>query len=288
MKILPAFEIHVFLCVQKGTVVIFPPKNRCSSHERIVCMPEFTVKCSLARLGALPQIRKEIDKQVATHHALGLRGFHVATHTALRELKTGGVFDQSWWNRCFNSCGTLRGRRNICTKDAAIEQSIQELFGGASPIDADRAWPFINELSKSAVTMTQNMMAANFHTQLTKAMRREIIVYEWAHDIRIDKNIKRIIILHYARSVCGCQRLLALPDSVPVELIEQLQALIALWKDKFSSNVPSCPTETFIYNQKARLDSGRKFLTGIWDARARVLDATASCRVSRASSNIAS
>lgn len=231
-------------------------------------MPEFTVKCSLARLGALPEIRKEIDKQVATHHALGLRGFHVATHTALRELKAGGapaVFDQSWWNRCFNSCGTLKGRRNICTKDAAIEQSIQELFGGASTIDADRAWPFINELSKSAVTMTQNMMAANFHTQLMKAMKREVVIYEWAHNLRIDKKVKWIITHHFTRSACGYQRLPALPDNAPLELLEQLQALVALWKNKFSSKVPACPTETFIYNQKPRLDSGRKFLTGIWE-----------------------
>jgi hypothetical protein len=79
-------------------------------------MPEFTVKCSLARLGASPSIRDQIDVQVARHHALALRGFHVATHTALRELCAGSaptVFDQNWWNRCFNSCGSLNGRRNI-------------------------------------------------------------------------------------------------------------------------------------------------------------------------------
>ncbi len=112
-------------------------------------MQEFTVKCSLASLGASSAIRDQIDVQVARHHALALRGFHVATHTALRELKEGGVpsiTDQNWWNRCFNCCGSLKGKRNVCTKDASIERSIQELFGNALPIESDYVWPFINEL----------------------------------------------------------------------------------------------------------------------------------------------
>jgi CDGSH-type Zn-finger protein len=41
---------------------------------------------------------------------------------------------------------------------------------------SDKVWPFTNELSKSAVTMTQNMMAANFHAELAKAVRREIVM----------------------------------------------------------------------------------------------------------------
>ncbi len=52
-------------------------------------MTEFTVKCSLARLGASPAVRQQIDVQVLRHHALALRGCHVATHTALRMLARG-------------------------------------------------------------------------------------------------------------------------------------------------------------------------------------------------------
>lgn len=54
-------------------------------------MTEYTVKCSLARLGAAPEVRCQIDLQVECYHALALRGFHVASHTALRMLREGST-----------------------------------------------------------------------------------------------------------------------------------------------------------------------------------------------------
>ena len=215
-------------------------------------MSEFTVKCSLARLGAAPEIREQIDVQVAKHHALALRGFHVATHTALRELRAGGittVFDQSWWNRCFNSCGTLRGKRNICTKDASIEQSIQELFGSAAPIASDFVWPFVNELAKSAVTMTQNMMGANFHAELEKAVRRETIIHEWESRTTVEKDTRWRIVQHFVKFAVSHQNIPALPAETPPTLASQLYSLVTAWKTRFSSRVPCCAVESFIYNQ---------------------------------------
>ena len=106
----------------------------------------------------------------------------MATNAALNQLKKGNspdVFNQNFWNRCFNSCGTLRGRRNACTKDVNIESSILQLFGAATSINSDHSWPFINELALQSVTLTQNMMASNFHNQLYKAAKREIIIFEY-------------------------------------------------------------------------------------------------------------
>ena len=231
-------------------------------------MPEFTVKCSLARLGASGEIRKEIDKQVATHHALGLRGFHVATHTALKELNEGrvpDVFNQTWWYRCFVCCGTLRGRRNICKQDAAIERSIVELFDNtnALPIDSNYAYPFLNELSKSTVVMLQNMMASNFHTQLAKVVKREIIIHEWEKKITIDKDVKWRLTTYFVRYASGHDTLPELPPDAPCALLSQLRTTLDFWKDKFSASVPKCPTETFIYNKNSRFDS--QFLLGIWE-----------------------
>ncbi len=231
-------------------------------------MPEFTVKCSLARLGARPEVRTEIDKQVAAHHALALRGFHVATHTVLRELNTGStphVFDQTWWNRCFNCCGTLNGRRNACTKDASIERSILELFGSAPPIKSDNVWPFINELSKNAVTMTQNMMGANFHAQLEKVVRREIIIHEWTTNKDLEKEVRWKLVQHFVKFAAGHQNMLALPSEVPLDLVSQLQALMTTWKRKYGQKVASCPTEAFIYNQHPRKAAGSRYLEGIWE-----------------------
>ena len=231
-------------------------------------MPEFTVKCSLARLGARPEIRTEIDKQVVAHHALALRGFHVATHTALRELNAGNtppVFDQTWWNRCFNCCGSLNGKRKACTKDASIERSIQELFGTATPIKSDKVWPFINELSKSAVTMTQNMLGANFHAQLEKAVRREIIIHEWTANTKLDKEVRWKLVQHFVKFASGHQNVAALPDEAPADLASQLQVLMTTWKQRYSSKVPSCPTESFIYNQLPRTATGSRYLEGIWE-----------------------
>ncbi len=227
-------------------------------------MTEFTVKCSLARLGASPAVRQQIDVQVLRHHALALRGCHVATHTALRMLRTGtvpAIANQNWWNRCFNCCGSLRGQRNICTKDPDIERSIQELFGTATPVDSDRSWPFLNELSKNTVTMVQNMLASNFHVQLGKAFRREVIIYEFFSGVNIDKKIRWRLVRHFERFVTGHATPAPRTAGVPVALQAQLRALALSWKQRFGSTVcvtankqcfgtPVCPTAEFIYNQK--------------------------------------
>ena len=227
-------------------------------------MSEFTVKCSLARLGASPAVRQQIDTQVIRHHALALRGCHVATHTALRMLRAGSapaITDQNWWNRCFNCCGTLKGQRNICTKDAEIEQSILELFGTATPVDSDRSWPFLNELSKQMVTMVQNMLASNFHVQIGKAFRREVIIYEFFSGVKINKKIRWRLGRHFERFVTGHATPAPLPTGAPITLQAQLRALALSWEQRFGPTVcltvnqqcfgtPVCPTAEFIYNQK--------------------------------------
>lgn len=248
-------------------------------------MSEFTVKCSLARLGALPEIRRQIDIQVARHHALALRGSHVASHTALRMLRAGtvpAITKQNWWNWCFNSCGTLQGRRNICTKDPEIEQSIQELFGMATPIDSDKSWPFVNELSKQTVTMVQNMLASNFHAQLDKAFRREVIIYEFLSGLTIEKKIRWKLLRHFKRFATGHMTPTPLPAGVPLALQAQLHSLASGWKQRFGARVclsegeecfgtPVCPTAEFIYNQKplhtnrAVREGSCRYLEGIFE-----------------------
>ena len=248
-------------------------------------MSEYTVKCSLARLGATPEVRRQIDIHVARHHTLALRGSHVASHTALRMLRAGAtpaITEQNWWNRCFNSCGTLKGRRNMCTKDPEIERSIQELFGTATPVDSDRSWPFVNELSKQTVTMVQNMLASNFHAQLGKAFRREVIIYEFFSGVTVDKKIRWKLLRHFERYVTGHMIPAPIPAGVPLALRAQLHSLAVGWKQRFGATVcptaggpcfgtPVCPTAEFIYNQKPLSNSrairerSSRYLEGIFE-----------------------
>ena len=205
-------------------------------------MSEFTVKCSLARLGASPAIRQQIDIQVNRHHALALRGCHVATHTALRMLRAGTIPAIAKQNRTGgtpNCCGTLKGRRNICTKDAEIERSTQELFGTATPVDSDGSWPFVNELSKQTVTMVQNMLASNFHIQLNKAFRREVIIYEFFSRVNIDKKIRWRLVRHFERFVTGHATPAPMPAGVPLALQAQLHALAVIGKPGWRAALPA-------------------------------------------------
>ena len=122
-----------------------------------------TIKCSLGRLECSPDLRRQIEKAVERLHVLAVRGSIVATETLLSELRGGRcppLNEQTWWYRCFANCGLLRGKRQICKEDDAIESSIQRLFGTSSLIDASHMWPFIAELSKEALTMVQNMLAS--------------------------------------------------------------------------------------------------------------------------------
>ena len=107
-----------------------------------------TIKCSLGRLGCSSELRQQIEKVVERLHVLAVRGSIVATETLLTELRQGNcpsAEEQSWWYRCFANCGALKGKRQICKEDVAIENSIQKLFGSAALVDTSYMWPFIAE-----------------------------------------------------------------------------------------------------------------------------------------------
>lgn len=238
-------------------------------------MGEFTVKCSLAAISAGSAVNETIERIVRTHHALALRGSLVATNTALKELKRGripDVFNQSWWNRCYNSCGSLRGKRNICTRDAQIESSILELFGHASEIISDHTWPFVNELALQSVIMTHNMIASNFHAQLAKAAQREIIIFESRNGKKLCKSLKHHICRNFVLALTTHRSESPYPIDTPSSLIVILRYLTTTWRERFQfEGAPiECPTESFIYNQNAvkgsaaRKERSRQYLGVIY------------------------
>ena len=159
-------------------------------------------------------------------------------------------------------------RRNACTKDVNIESSILQLFGAATSINSDHSWPFINELALQSVTLTQNMMASNFHNQLYKAAKREIIIFEYKNQVKIEKKLKFEITNNFVRSLTCSQHESNFPLQTPTSLLIILNYLIQSWKERFQIDGKplECPTESFIYNQHvtkgspAAKEKGRKYL----------------------------
>ena len=220
-----------------------------------------TVKCSLGALGAQPKIRKALEKLAHVYHRLALRGSLVATDVATKAFLADNVckvFSTTWWNRCYNSCGHLKGKPNLCTADDAINASVQQLFGGSTRISSDKTWTFVAELSKTSVTMTQNMMASQFHIQLKKAFLREILIWEYVHDKEIaDKKYKQKIVVHFTERAAASDHISELPEDAPSDLCTSLGALADQWKLDFAVSIEKyfcrgigCPTEAWIYTQK--------------------------------------
>ena len=224
---------------------------------------DYAVKCSLGRLLVAPgslapdvdslssKLREQIEVAVHCCHALVVKGSLVATEAVLSAARRGeplpDVHVQSWWYKCFTSCGSLKGKRGAC-KDALIETSAQALFGiSQSWTPMDHMWPFMAEMARDAITTFQNMMASNFHVQLTKAFRREVVLWEHMHSAKLEKRVVYRIVNHYLRDVTGHQNATVLdPSEVPPELSEHLGALVQRWKTDFAEVLP-CPDSSFIY-----------------------------------------
>jgi hypothetical protein len=163
-----------------------------------------TVKCSLAGLRCSPDLKFEIEDAVRRVHSIAVKGSLVATQVLLSALEAGealpDVGSQTWWYRCFCSCGVIQGRvagrprpprERKSSADLAIEAAAQELFAGRvdwTPMDF--LWSFLAELSRDALTACQNMLGSVFHTQVEKAFRREMIVWEVERGREIPKSSK--------------------------------------------------------------------------------------------------
>ena len=113
--------------------------------------------------------------------------------------------------------------------------------------------------------MVQNMLASNFHIQLNKAFRREVIIYEFFSRVNIDKKIRWRLVRHFERFVTGHATPAPMPAGVPLALQAQLHALAVSWKQRFGPEVetankqcfgaPVCPTADFIYDQNPQSNS---------------------------------
>ena len=223
-------------------------------------MSEFTIKCSLGSLRCSQRLRTQIETVVDRFHALVLRGSLIATETALRELRAGNVphvNSHSWWNRCFTACGSTRGRRAPCA-DASIETSFQHLFSSTPPVVMDYMWSFIAQQGKDMVTATENMMVANFHVQIQKAFKREILISAFLADTVQTKESKQTtfkLVQHYTRKLLGHRDQTPRPEA-PAEVLDSLEALCRTWQRDYANVLP-CPTYAYILKNSDRVDRVR-------------------------------
>jgi len=236
----------------------------------------FTIKCSLGRLKPSLDLRSAIENTVEKIHAIALRGSFVATEAWLASTSTGDgddganesvpKIDQTWWFRCFAT--TYSSKRNSKgVGDATIDRAYEKLFPSAvvERINGDYMWSFTAELARDAMTMTHNMIAATFHKQILKAIRREIVLYEARTNHRLEKRIKYQIASHYSDRAVGHRRATATASAtleaeatfreshdLPEGLRTALDSLLTNWSDLLQRIGP-CPTSEFIYNDHKRL-----------------------------------
>ncbi len=85
--------------------------------------------------------------------------------------------------------------------------------------------------------------------RLEKAAMREIIIHEWTAGVKLDKAVRWKTTQHFVKFAVSHQSVPLLPVGVPAVLASQLRALMTSWKRRFSSSVPLCPAESFIYNK---------------------------------------
>ena len=209
-----------------------------------------TVKCSIGRLLCSRPLRLQIESVVERLQVLSVRGSLVAAEVVWRERAAGRcprVDDQTWWYRCFTSGGSLRGHLTTIKQDACIGEAASDLFKDYASVSTDYLWPFLAELSRDFLTMTRNMMASNLHSEIRKAVRREVYLASG----KLDARTVGTIATHYERRAVGHCYIPEIYGSLDSSLKERLDVMVEEWRRDFATALP-CPTAEFIYNDKKK------------------------------------
>ena len=106
-----------------------------------------------------------------------MRASHVANEAVLEALLRGAplpeITRQSWWHQALAEAS--RGPVKFSAPE--VKEAAAKLFRHATPVDTSRLWPFINSLALKRKTAAANMAKATFHAQLTKALRRMVLLW---------------------------------------------------------------------------------------------------------------
>ena len=211
-----------------------------------------TVKCGLGRIRPLPALKEHIEAAAQTLQEVSSRGFILATDLALQALNSQEVVpiaSQTWWYQIFASCGVVKDRQVGKNSKEAIR-----LFGedSISKTKLDYLWPILSTLAKDTVTRVVTLLAAGFHNQLKKSIRREVLLWENDNQTLPAKEIGWKVVDCVCRQLTGHQTQTEWPSAAPKELQVHLEKLVKPWTKDYCSILP-CPTPAFINSKRAPL-----------------------------------
>ena len=227
--------------------------------------PNSCVKCTLSSLGCSRDLRGAIDDLAVQIQLVAVRGTHLANHILARKLSECAtsdplpdlpdVLELKWWQHCFKAAANPQSG-----KPDLLHTTSARLFSGGNVISiGPAATHAIETLAKDIVTNIRVMLILNFHKQLRKAFRREILCYAAMRDIVFDAEDREKLV-DYCVWRCVQQGSLCKevifpfsdcdPPEFGMELQAELDSRIEVWRLLYAP-VLLCPLPSFISNMKA-------------------------------------
>ena len=221
-----------------------------------------SIKVSLGRLRPAPEIRSAIERIAARLQVLGVRATHTANEAVLQALLCGAEppdpSNQSFWYRAL----TVSACPSSTCSCPYLTRAAEKLFGHEEVVSTARMWPFLASLAQEMTTASVNMIKATFHAQLTKAIKRVLLLWELrrarsglpalaADASEKERTRLRYEVVRYAeRRATQHRNPMEWPEAAPVSLKEALEEHIGPWLATFQSALP-CPTPEFIQTKTA-------------------------------------
>ena len=222
------------------------------------------VKCALSSLGCSRVLRSAIDALAVRVHEVAVRGTHLANHVVASSVRTASssdplpempnVFEPKWWQQCFKAAANPRSG-----KPGVLQEASASLFVGSPRIElGSAAIHAIETLSKDIVVNVRVMLILNFHKQLRKAFRRDVVSWAAMRDFAFEK-ADREALVDYCVWRCVQQGSLFRevefplthrdPEELGVHLQADLDSKIDAWRSLYGQLLP-CPVPEFISNFK--------------------------------------
>lgn len=221
------------------------------------------VKCALSSLGCSRKLREAIDELAVRMQKIAVRGTHLANHIIVDSIqKSGGlhaplvdlplVLEASWWQKCFKASAQPQGRPRQHDGDEFLPHA-RTLFSGMEPIMLGKAATHaIETLSADIVTNIRVMLILNFHKQLRKAFRRDVLYWGGIKE-RLFEARDREALVDYCVNRCAQEGTIfkerEFPTGEPPELRIFLDAQVSHWKLLYMGVLP-CPVPEFVSNLK--------------------------------------
>ena len=227
--------------------------------------PNTSVKCALSSLGCARNLREAIDELATRVHRITVRGTHLANSiiAEIASAKPSGealenipdIFKASWWQQCCKASARAKATGNLA--NCSLHCKAQKLFHDLGVIHlGGSAKHALETFSNDIIVNINVMLILNFHKQLRKAFRREILAW-CATSIPQQPDFEpkiREAIVDYCIFTCvqqGSQfQIQEYPSEAPQPLLQRLNTRIDFWRNRYADILP-CPMPQWISNFKA-------------------------------------